>query len=169
MRRMPTEEFTSFYHRYKKLVLHRALAVTGRREAAEEVAQEVFFYAAKHFSRFREMEAASAGRYLALAAHSRGLDWLRNEKEGHIDRNVDVSAVNTFLPDAEEIVLRQDTLDRAKAALHAMPERYRTVLELYVEGFSPKELAAFLGLSEAAVYKRLQRGFALIRNEVEKG
>ncbi len=44
-------------------------------------------------------------------------------------------------------------------ALLLLPRKYREVLLLhYVEGYQGKEIAAMLGLSQAAVRKRLERG-----------
>ena len=166
MRHVPTEEFAAFYHTYKRMILGQAYDVTRRRDAAEEVAQEVFLYAAKNFSKFHKMLPAQAGRYLSLAARSRALDWLRNEKECQWEQEMDIDYLGATVPGAEEIVLRQDTLRRAIESVAALPERYRTVLELYLGGFTPKELSSMLGLTEATVYKRLHRGFAKVRKEV---
>ncbi len=54
-------------------------------------------------------------------------------------------------------------------ALLLLPRKYREVLLLhYVEGYQGKEIAVMLGLSEAAVRKRLERGRKKLRELLEE-
>ncbi len=49
-----------------------------------------------------------------------------------------------------------------------LPQTYKIVLLLhYVEGYSLKEIAAILALSENAVKKRMQRAKAALRKKLE--
>ena len=53
--------------------------------------------------------------------------------------------------------------------LVSLEEKYRIVIHLhYVEGYKTGELSAMLGISEAAVKKRLQRGREALRELYEK-
>ena len=53
--------------------------------------------------------------------------------------------------------------------LVSVEEKYRVVLHLhYVEGYKTDELSAMLGISSAAVRKRLQRGRDILRKLYEK-
>lgn len=50
-----------------------------------------------------------------------------------------------------------------------LEEKYRIIIHLhYVEGYKTSELSAMLGISEAAVKKRLQRGREALREIYEK-
>lgn len=52
--------------------------------------------------------------------------------------------------------------------LYALPAKWKTVLILhYFEGYSVKEIAGILGLTESAVKKRLQRARKALRLELE--
>lgn len=52
--------------------------------------------------------------------------------------------------------------------LYALPAKWKTVLILhYFEGYSVKEIAGILGLTENAVKKRLQRAREALRLEME--
>ena len=53
--------------------------------------------------------------------------------------------------------------------LVSLEEKYRIVIHLhYVEGYKTGEISAMLGISEAAVKKRLQRGREALREIYEK-
>jgi len=59
---------------------------------------------------------------------------------------------------AEEALLQRETRDRVRAAIAALPERYRTVLLLRdIEERSTREAADLLGITENAVKLRLHR------------
>jgi RNA polymerase sigma-70 factor (ECF subfamily) len=52
---------------------------------------------------------------------------------------------------AEELVVNQDTYERLVALIHTMDEKYVSVLLLrYEYGFSPRETAKYLGITEEA-------------------
>ena len=49
-------------------------------------------------------------------------------------------------------------------AVDSLPEKYRTAIHLfYYEGYSTKEIAKIIGLTESAVTSRLQRGRGLLK------
>lgn len=49
-------------------------------------------------------------------------------------------------------------------AVGSLPEKYRTAIHLfYYEGYSTKEIAKIIGLTESAVTSRLQRGRGLLK------
>lgn len=53
--------------------------------------------------------------------------------------------------------------------LVSLEEKYRVIIHLhYVEGYKTEELSAMLGISSAAVRKRLQRGRDMLRELYEK-
>jgi hypothetical protein len=57
-----------------------------------------------------------------------------------------------------------------RAALHDLPERYRTVLELHlIDGLSPLQVAERLGLPRSSVRVLLHRGRELLRRSLPRG
>lgn len=55
------------------------------------------------------------------------------------------------------------------ALLVSLDEKYRIIIHLhYVEGYSADEISSMLGLTSAAVRKRLQRGRDMLRELYEK-
>ena len=65
------DAFTDFFDRYHKLVLFKALEVTQNRETAEDVAQEMFLYAAKNFEKFKTGTEREIRHYLMICTRPR--------------------------------------------------------------------------------------------------
>lgn len=55
-------------------------------------------------------------------------------------------------------------------AIKALPHKYRIVIHLYYyEGYSQKEIAKIINLTESAVATRLQRGRSLLKKKIGDG
>ena len=136
--------------------------LTGDRDAAEDLAQEVLLRAHIHADRLRDPERREA--WLAGIARHVCVDWVRSRgrrsaetgwPEGDdLPADIDVEAV---LERAEMAAL----LDRAMGLLPA--DTRRVLLGRFVDDLPMAEVAGRLGLSEGAVAMRLQRGKAALR------
>lgn len=72
---------------------------------------------------------------------------------------IDLESLRELLPAPNKRQLAQE--------LYALPAKYKTVLILfYFEGYSAKEIAQIVGLSENAVKKRLQRAREALKKEL---
>lgn len=72
---------------------------------------------------------------------------------------IDLESLRELLPAPDKQQLVRE--------LYALPARYKTVLILfYFEGYSAKEIAQILSLSENAVKKRLQRAREALKKEL---
>ena len=68
-----------------------------------------------------------------------------------------------------EIGIAQQDMDTFTAILD-LPVKYKSVLHLYyICGYKSHEIAEMIGISPAAVRKRLQHGRALLRQSMERG
>jgi RNA polymerase sigma-70 factor (ECF subfamily) len=74
------------------------------------------------------------------------------------------------LPSAEELpdaAQRRDLGRRLEAAVAALPEGLRAVTLLQLEGLSTEEIAGTLGIAQGAVFTRLTRARAALREMME--
>lgn len=72
---------------------------------------------------------------------------------------IDLEPLKEYLPTQEKQHLQE---------LYTLPVKWKTILILhYFEGYSVKEIAALLHLTESAVKKRLQRAREALRMELE--
>ncbi|HOQ98971.1 MAG TPA: RNA polymerase sigma factor [Anaerolineae bacterium] len=131
---------------------------------AEDLAQETFLRVLRARRQLPGVQNCRAWLYrvatnVALNALKRRrrfawLPWRAGDRE--------VSA-----PDVAEQVAERNALE---AALASLPAESRAPLLLYAQyGLSPAEVAAALGLSEAAARKRIYRATALFRQAFGKG
>lgn len=165
---MDEDAFTAFFDRYQKLVLYKANEIIKNQESAEDIAQEVFIYIARHFEKFYEKEETKAKHYLLLCTESRSIDYIRKERNvTHVDLE-SAQTEDALIEDAERIVLRKDTALQALTAAEALPEIYRAAIMLQLDGISYADIAEMLNISKDTAYKRAQRGYAMIRERLVK-
>ena len=69
--------------------------------------------------------------------------------------------------DTERVLLRRERVDRMVQVIACLPETYRLPLELKMKDYTNQEIGELLGISMAALYKRLQRAYAAVRAEIE--
>ena len=80
------QSFSAFFERYHRLVLKKARDVVKTQEAAEDVGQEVFLYAAEHFEKFNGRKERDIVHYLRLCTQSRAINYLnKNRLEEPLD------------------------------------------------------------------------------------
>ncbi|MGH9884049.1 MAG: sigma-70 family RNA polymerase sigma factor [bacterium] len=152
-RRGEREAFGALIERYQGVVSAVSYSRTGDRALSEDVAQDTFIAAWRQLDRLREpgrLRAWLCGIARNLARKARH----RSRREAPLEDAIAFEGANPFDQAAEaesERVVRD--------ALGRVPETYRDVLVLYYrEQRSVREVAAALGLSEAAALQRLARG-----------
>ncbi|MCU0704033.1 MAG: sigma-70 family RNA polymerase sigma factor [Fimbriiglobus sp.] len=168
-------EFTAFEELVSRLqprVYGLALRILGETHDAEDVTQQTFLSMIEHLGEFRG-ETAVAGWALRIAANH-ALKLLRKRRglptvpllevdEGYADLP-HPQYIAPWRNDAGELASRREIRELIDQALAGLDEKYRTVFVLRdVEGFSVKETADLLGLSEANVKVRLLRARLALR------
>jgi len=131
-----------------------AWGVTGRRELADDVAQDAFERAFAALTRFDRTRPFAP--WLHKIVVNRALDILRRERR----------LVGLERPDLIEEATRDiDAEDRALLeAISALSEQRRVVIMLrFGVGYAPGEIAALLDLPVGTVHSRLARGLADLR------
>lgn len=129
---------------------------------AEEAIAEVFVSVAERFQDLREMPKQEWPPYLNVAVKNRCKNILKRESQhAHLEE------VQWFVePKTED--LKEDYALAVKE-IYALEEIYREVLECrLVLGWSNKEVATGLGISEETARKRFQRGRTMVAERLMK-
>jgi len=144
-----------------------ALAITRDVPASEDIAQEAFLSAWQHLRRLQN--PASFLPWLRQITRNLAHDHLRARRQRPLDgeaaelviaRAADPSTPMQRLIDDERETVAADLISD-------LPEESREVLLLfYREGRSSRQVAALLGLSDAAVRKRLSRARQSVREDL---
>lgn len=138
------------------------------RDAAEDLVQEAFLRLARHARSIEDPERAPAYLRsivlnLARDHNRRGLVSLRHRAAA--GREVDV--VDDPADALADRLARDDRNVAVLARVAALPVRQRDCVTLrYLEGLSPPEIAAILGLSTNSVKTHLRRGLEALRHSL---
>ena len=143
-------DVADLYRRYGDLVMGRCRTLLGDEESARDATQEVFLRLHRYRKRFRG--EASPSTYLFHITTTTCLNRLRSRKRHPEDPvgEVPIQAYNDTL--LETIQLR-DLL--ARVLSHADKKTRAIILYHYADGMTYKEIGSVMGLSGAAIRKRV--------------
>ncbi|WP_434026100.1 RNA polymerase sigma factor [[Pseudomonas] boreopolis] len=145
-----------------------ALAITRDVQASEDIAQEAFLRAWQQLSRLNN--TASFMPWLRQITRNLARDWLRAHRHRPMSGEAAEIAIGMAAdpgPSPADRLLRIEEETVAADIISALPEDSREALLLYYrEGQRSQQVADLLGLSDAAVRKRLSRARAMVREEL---
>ncbi len=143
-------------HEYGNSLFRLCSVMTGNRDDAEDAVQECFLKYVEKAPDFNDTEHEKA--WLIRVASNICKDILRKRKHQSFVSLDEIRNLGVCEDNAQILEL-----------LISLEEKYRIVIHLhYVEGYKAREIASMLGISEAAVKKRLQRGREALKEIYEK-
>ncbi len=152
------------YERYKVPMYRLCLRYAGNATEAEDLLQEGFIRVFSDLPQFRGEGAL--GGWIRQVVLRTALQYLRRRVRQAVwvpEDQIPDGAAEAFFPEQEWDVRHIVQL------LQQLPEGYRTVFNLYViEGFSHKEIADTLGISESTSKTQLFKAKAQLRRQLEK-
>ena len=147
-----------------------ALAITRDVQASEDIAQEAFLKGWQQLDRLKN--SASFLPWLRQITRNLARDHLRSNRNKPLSgegADLAVQMAADPSPTPGERLLQTEEEIVATDIISALPEESRETLLLYYrEGQSSRQVAALLGLSDAAVRKRLSRARGTVREEMLK-
>ncbi len=167
--------YAELVEKFSPRIYDLALRLLGDEAEAEDVLQETFLSAFKNMGSFEGR--ASVGTWLYRIATNAALMRLRRKQplfvsvDGGISDDEDDVAVPRQLFDwcclPESDLLSEEASAEMRAAVDELPDSLRTVVVLRdIEGFSTRETARILGISESAVKSRLMRARMALRERL---
>lgn len=153
------EAFGTLVERYDRAVYHLAYRTLRDQEEARDVAQEAFFKAYRSLRTFRPGSKFSTWIF-AITYHA-CCDRLSRRKRysnDELPERADPGA------GPEQQAIAGDEARRLRAAIEALPEKYRTVITLYhLQGRQYDEIAEVLGMPMGTVKTHLFRAKEQLR------
>lgn len=138
------EDFEAVYRRYFGDVYKYTLSLCQDRNLAEEVTQETFFRALRHFDRFRG--DSSLFSWLCQIAKNTYFTLYRSQKRTLSGEDLPLPAPD----DLEEALLDRDTALRLHRLLHELREPYKEVFALRVFSELPfSQIGELFGKSDS--------------------
>lgn len=143
-----------------------ACFLTERKEAADDIAQEVFWKAYCHLSSFRG--ECSVKTWLLRITRRTALNYLRSAFVRKV-MLVGLTAPKGSHRSAELVAMDRQAERDVWAAVLELPAKYREVivLEAHYE-LSGKEMAELIGVSEGTVKSRLHRARAKVERKLKE-
>jgi len=164
-----TSDYTYLVDKYKDMIFTLAVRITGNREDAEEVSQDVFLKAFNGLAEFRGTSKFST--WLYKIAYNQSVSYVRKKKP-------EILSYDSLETGIDE---RQGEMDMSHEQLNNIPVEYirqafekleetdRAVLTLfYQDDSSVKEIANVTGLSISNVKVKLFRGRKKLIDILEK-
>jgi RNA polymerase sigma-70 factor (ECF subfamily) len=160
------EAFGAFYLRYEQRVLAYFLARTGDAEVAADLAAETFAAALPASRRFRRRGEPAAAWLFGIARNTLAM----SRRQGRVERRARRRLRMPPLVLTDEALERVEALDTTALALvdGLTPVQAEAVRAHIVEERDYSDIAKDLRCSEAVIRKRVSRGLASLRDQLEE-
>lgn len=161
------KQLGELYRRYRQPVYGFLLQRVRVPATAEDLLQETFERIIKYRTSFQAGKTFRS--WLYTIARNVWHDRLRKDGRLPINNGVDVNALCLISPSSHSDWEARETGQQSLAALAALPESYREVIDLaWKRGLKYAEIAAVLGISEANVKVRMHRATKKLRENYAK-
>jgi RNA polymerase sigma-70 factor (ECF subfamily) len=159
--------FALLYRRYRARTFALAHGMTGRRDQAEDLTQEIFLRVYCRLDTFQGQ--AKFATWFYRIALNQCLNYCRYERK-YVPTfgPADVRANVELTEHADTTLLRKEILEHIRSALLSLKPELRLLLLLKeIDGLSYDEIAERLEISTGTVASRLNRGRRLLARKLE--
>ncbi len=159
------EVFTEIFNRYWKPVLTVAANKTGDLDEAEDIVQDLFI---SLWKRRRDLQLTSSlGSYLAVSVKYKVLKVLAvRNKVLSLEAGSQDAALSS-VPGTETAIEMEQLTCQVSEVVESLPEKCRIVYRLSREsGFSHKQIAQEMAISEKTVEAHISRALRAIRHAI---
>lgn len=161
------EAYRILVERYVRLAGSIAYARVGDVDIARDVAQDGLCDAYINLRRLRDR--TKFGPWLAGIIRRKAIGWVRSKVRSKIEfgsGREDYVASGTERP--IDVLSHEESTKHILDAVHGLPPHYREVIVLRcLDGMSPAEIRTQLGISVAALDKRLSRAKDMLREVLD--
>lgn len=142
-------KFERIYNRYRNLMYHVAYKVLSNHYDAEDAVHQAFVAIIRHLEKIGDIDCPETRSFIVLITERKAIDLIRTRhSEKVIPLNEDLIGIEIPAPGDHGLA----------DALAKLPAHYREVLLLrFDNGYSAKELAQMLGMTESGVRKLIGR------------
>ena len=157
--------FRQVFHQYNKRLFPFVLSLVKSSADAKEVMQDVFIKLWLHREKLEEVE--NPGGWLHTITTNATYDFLRNQAryELRLSEFQNLQASQSQLEIVHQNTETTATQDLVQAAIKELPLRRRKVFQLIkLEGYSRKEVAELLDISENTVRNQLSEAMSFVED-----
>lgn len=158
------ENLNRWIKEYSNAILQTCIYLMPDRSLAEVAVQETLIKAWRYLGKGNSKRILNERAWLLRIASNTCKDylrkgWMRFENNGIQEEELPTKVLHID-PDCQHVTLM--VMD--------LPEKYRQILLLYYfQGMNQKEIADYLGASEATICRRMRRAVSMLSNDFESG
>ena len=173
LRERDMELLADLVERYQHRLVRYLLYLTGRRDYAEDLAQETWIRVLQRGSQYNGRQRFDP--WLFAIARNLAIDYLRKKRKAVQtaslpDDRDEILLVSSSGPSPFEAAARSEDAMRLAGQLQILSPLYREALLLrFQEELSLAEMAQILGAPTTTVTSRIYRGLAALRSAFEEG
>ena len=153
------------YRKYARQMFHVCMSYTGDRDEAKDILQESFLKVYRNLDTYRDSGPLEG--WIRRIVSNTAIDFYRSSKRlGYFIPVEEARDIAVADPDHTEIRLEAGEVFEA---IGKLPEGARVVFQLFaVEGYSHKEIARKLQISESTSKSQYQRARSLLMEKMTK-
>lgn len=156
-----SSRFTKLYLRYRYLMFSVAKRILGDTYDAEDAVHQAFVSIIDNLGRIKEIDCPKTRSYVVVITENKAIDIIRSRKRVS-PREFDELDCGVEVPLSGDGGLAD--------AMAKLPARYREVLLLrFDNGYSTRELAGMMDMTEGSVQKLIWRAKAALQKQLEEG
>jgi len=149
--------FHEIFHRHKSNIINLAFRFTRSKEAAEDIAQDVFIKIYEGKAKFDPKAKFTTWLYRVTVNAS--IDFARRKKFSEIPSNI--------AAEQKEGLAEEEIKAIVQSAIDSLPEKFRSPILLYqFEEMSHREIASILRITEKAVERRIYHAKEVLRKKL---
>jgi RNA polymerase sigma-70 factor (ECF subfamily) len=154
----------ALYDKYSAGMMSLCLRYANHRDEAEDMLQEGFI---KVFEKLHQFNGTgSVGGWIRTVMVNTALIHIRKNKKWNYSEDIEEHG---SLNATEYGVLEELAAEELMALINAMPTGYKMVFNLFaIEGYSHKEIAELLEVSESTSKTQFHKAKAYLRKELDK-
>jgi RNA polymerase sigma-70 factor (ECF subfamily) len=187
VRRAQRGDFKAFKELYDSTsvsIYNLMFRMSGNRETAEDLTQEVYLRVWRSFKGLKSPKAFVT--WLHSIAMNVYRDWAKSAAHRMDEMRVeirpqgddpnddeiqegDLALIPSPHPSPEEEVIKGEMNDVIEEAIAHLPDKYRAVVVMHhIEGMELREIAKALGIAQGTVMSRLARARAMLRKKLAR-
>ena len=153
-------KFEALYTRYRNLMFSVALKILRDSYDAEDAVHQAFVSVIDHLDKVGEVDCPATRSFVVIITENKAIDLIRSRK--HLSGEELVESLCGI-----EIPLPGD--GGLADAMAKLPARYREVLLLrYDSGYSTRELADMMDITESSMQKLIWRAKTALRRQLDE-
>lgn len=139
------------YKRYNQIMYQAAYRILADSYQAEDVVSQTLFKIIDYLDEIRKLSKARTKAYIITMTENTAIDYYRKRNREQVQ---DIIKIECFQNSTVDSYGENDVLD----AINSLTVNYSTILRLrYSQGYSDKEIAEMLGITQENVRTRVKR------------